>query len=71
MTKVIDGLLSKIEVLCEENYNLWTRQPQSSRLSAEPDDDDHQEALGLLVPMLCTNVNSVTKLWNLFYIGTN
>eukprot|EP00963_Diacronema_lutheri_P004409 scaffold331_cov311-Pavlova_lutheri.AAC.1 len=71
MTKVIDGLQSKIEVLCEENYKLWTRQPQSSRLSSGPDDDNAQEALGLLVPTLCTNVNSVTKFWNLYYIGTN
>eukprot|EP00963_Diacronema_lutheri_P004391 scaffold329_cov390-Pavlova_lutheri.AAC.1 len=71
MTKVIDGLQSKIEVLCEENYKLWTRQPQSSRLRSGPDDDNAQEALGLLVPTLCTNVNSVTKFWNLYYIGTN
>lgn len=71
LTKVIDGLQSKIEVLCEENYRLCTRQPPPSELRVEPADDNAQEALGLLVPTLCTNVNSVTKFWNLYYIGTN
>ena len=71
LTKVIDGLQSKIEVLCEENYRLCTRQPPPPGLRVEPGDDNAQEALGLLVPTLCTNVNSVTKFWNLYYIGTN
>ena len=37
----------------------------------QPTDDNAQRALALLVPTLCTNVNGLTKFWNLYYIGTN